>query len=645
MKNIYASIASMALTVTSYSLDTGETWPFVTIPHFELRGEQLLGLSGAKYISMGVLVNESDKEQWHNYSVANQGWVQQGLDVQGNGAIASDIAPYIQYRGSGAEHDGEGGYDTNVNYFPDEGPADPYYGVVWQMAPARESPTLVNFNAMSTRFSDLVERMEATRGEVLSGIVVSEEDTFFELVDGATDTSESYLVQPIFRDVSRADGNSDLVGYLTALLPWENYFKNIIPDGTAPLHLVLKNTCGQASTYEIRGSEVILLSATEDVHDPRFEELVVSAHFNADDHDDTTGSSCNEEVHEGMDHGSDMGMDHGTDTMSMMEDDEMMMSNETMTMDGGGNRSRRQLAQDGDGTHGDHETSSNGCNGEALVHTAETHDILSQQELFFCWYVFSIYPTQEFSDSMTSKVPIYITFGVVAIFLITSLVFWGYNILVTRRQSKVEKHAAKSDAIVSSLFPEQVRQRLMENNSKTKGDKSNSASTQNAVTNFAGQVVPVSSDHDLRVRSNFDLDDSANVLLQTKPIADLFPSASVLFADICGFTAWSSTREPSQTFTLLEQIYNAFDVIARRRRIFKVETIGDCYVAAAGLPEPLPDHAVAMSRFATECLSKMVSVVQRLEVLLGPGTADLSMRFGIHRYVIQAFPQNGVTIF
>ena len=38
--------------------------------------------------------------------------------------------------------------------------------------------------------------------------------------------------------------------------------------------------------------------------------------------------------------------------------------------------------------------------------------------------------------------------------------------------------------------------------------------------------------------------------------------------------------EPSHVFTLLETIYSAFDEIAQRRRVFKVETVGDCYVAA-----------------------------------------------------------------
>ena len=65
--------------------------------------------------------------------------------------------------------------------------------------------------------------------------------------------------------------------------------------------------------------------------------------------------------------------------------------------------------------------------------------------------------------------------------------------------------------------------------------------------------------------------------LGPKPIADLFLNVTVMFGDISGFTAWSSVREPAQVFTLLEQIYSAFDSIAKKKKIFKVETIGDCY--------------------------------------------------------------------
>ena len=68
-----------------------------------------------------------------------------------------------------------------------------------------------------------------------------------------------------------------------------------------------------------------------------------------------------------------------------------------------------------------------------------------------------------------------------------------------------------------------------------------------------------------------------------KPIADLFPHCTVLFADLSGFTAWSSEREPEQVFLLLQTIFQAFDHVARKRDVFKVETIGDCYVAATGM--------------------------------------------------------------
>ena len=43
-------------------------------------------------------------------------------------------------------------------------------------------------------------------------------------------------------------------------------------------------------------------------------------------------------------------------------------------------------------------------------------------------------------------------------------------------------------------------------------------------------------------------------------------------------------REPAQVFTLLETLYSAFDELAKELGVFKVETIGDCYVAVTGLP-------------------------------------------------------------
>jgi len=116
----------------------------------------------------------------------------------------------------------------------------------------------------------------------------------------------------------------------------------------------------------------------------------------------------------------------------------------------------------------------------------------------------------------------------------------------------------------------------------------------------------------------------------TQPIADFFPHTTVMFADISGFTAWSSEREPVDVFCLLETLFLEFDALLSFFKVFKVETIGDCYVAVTGLPEPSKDHAVRLSRFASECILVMHNACQKLESTLGPGTGDLTLRVGLH---------------
>ena len=70
--------------------------------------------------------------------------------------------------------------------------------------------------------------------------------------------------------------------------------------------------------------------------------------------------------------------------------------------------------------------------------------------------------------------------------------------------------------------------------------------------------------------------------------------------------------------------------MAKERNVFKVETVGDCYVAVAGLPDPRPDHALVMAQFAEDCIEHVHALVMGLEKSLGPGTGDLDIRVGLH---------------
>lgn len=158
----------------------------------------------------------------------------------------------------------------------------------------------------------------------------------------------------------------------------------------------------------------------------------------------------------------------------------------------------------------------------------------------------------------------------IVIFFFASFVFFLYDRLVQWRQKKVHDTAIRANAIVFSLFPAKVAEQLQRD--AVEEEKLNKEAAANGRGRRRGRMADRMMQDDVQDGD----DDDTEVLMDSKPIADLFPSATVLFADIAGFTAWSSIREPSQVFLLLENIYRAFDKIAVHRGIFKVETIGDC---------------------------------------------------------------------
>ncbi|RTL88468.1 MAG: adenylate/guanylate cyclase domain-containing protein [Hyphomicrobiales bacterium] len=67
--------------------------------------------------------------------------------------------------------------------------------------------------------------------------------------------------------------------------------------------------------------------------------------------------------------------------------------------------------------------------------------------------------------------------------------------------------------------------------------------------------------------------------------------ASVLFIDIVGFTAFARDKSASDVVAILDRIFKAFDGVIKRHGLEKIKTIGDGYLAVAGLPHPQFDHA------------------------------------------------------
>jgi guanylate cyclase len=77
----------------------------------------------------------------------------------------------------------------------------------------------------------------------------------------------------------------------------------------------------------------------------------------------------------------------------------------------------------------------------------------------------------------------------------------------------------------------------------------------------------------------------------SQTIADHFDSASILFADVVDFTPFAQRLPPAEVVGILDQLFSRFDTLVERHGLEKIKTIGDCYMAAAGVPDPSPDHA------------------------------------------------------
>lgn len=81
-------------------------------------------------------------------------------------------------------------------------------------------------------------------------------------------------------------------------------------------------------------------------------------------------------------------------------------------------------------------------------------------------------------------------------------------------------------------------------------------------------------------------------------IADGYAEATILFADLVGFTRMSTTVSPEKLVVMLNRLFSRFDELSVRFGVEKIKTIGDAYMACAGVPVARPDHAEAVAEMA-----------------------------------------------
>jgi class 3 adenylate cyclase len=102
-------------------------------------------------------------------------------------------------------------------------------------------------------------------------------------------------------------------------------------------------------------------------------------------------------------------------------------------------------------------------------------------------------------------------------------------------------------------------------------------------------------------------------------IADRFPEATVLFADLVGFTPLAARVQPEDLVRLLDEVFTRWDALAQHHGLEKIKTIGDAYLVVGGIPSPRPGHLASVAEMA-------LAMIPALEEC---GDGELSARIGI----------------
>ena len=116
---------------------------------------------------------------------------------------------------------------------------------------------------------------------------------------------------------------------------------------------------------------------------------------------------------------------------------------------------------------------------------------------------------------------------------------------------------------------------------------------------------------------------AARLKKEESVIADGFQNASILFADIAGFTPFSEQFSPEEVVAVLDNIFTRFDGLVDTYGLEKIKTVGDAYMVAAGIPMPREDHAEALARFA-------LAMREELESFNREKNLDLQLRIGLN---------------
>ncbi|GIY78980.1 adenylate cyclase type 3 [Caerostris extrusa] len=120
-----------------------------------------------------------------------------------------------------------------------------------------------------------------------------------------------------------------------------------------------------------------------------------------------------------------------------------------------------------------------------------------------------------------------------------------------------------------------------------------------------------------------------STLLETTIFVLHIKNCRILFADIVGFTAISSTCTAPELVKILNELFARFDKLSDKYHQLRIKILGDCYYCISGAPEERPDHAVL-------CVHMGLSMVDAIKSVREKTNTNVDMRVGVHTGAILA---------
>lgn len=478
----------------SYARYSNSTWPFVTVPDVALQRSKLLRISKAFHMTTSHLVEPEQLEEWQEYAAANLGWIQDSLQIQ-----RTDTEWRIPVTDD---------FTTSYEVLGFGGPVSepmPYennYMPTWQQGPLLSGPQPpLQYNWDGWTLPGIAEAMHHSYKhnrialtQLFGNIVTDPEDPIQVIsAEGAQTWSSQFIAESESEAEPTAFVSFPMIDKLDSV--------EVDPDTEQPIV-----------------------------------GFLVFALFYRDLFKDILPSNSN---------GIILVMEHSCGNGQAF----------TYQLDG----AKTIYLGEGDLHDESYDELGYSATLGELVGSSSSDRSSHYSGLpladDFCTKTVKIYPSKTMENNFTTNKPIIFTCLAVLIFMFTSFVFFAYDWLVGRRQNIVMTRALASGAIVSSLFPEQVRKQLYAEKKEEQTQQDHGDKFLKSNTEATAGPTP------------------------SRPIADHYEETTIFFMDLAGFTKWSSSRTPTEVFELLEALYGAFDAIAARRGVFKVETIGDCYMA------------------------------------------------------------------